>query len=105
MRFRENRFQPAPKLRVIDVVDFRIGSVIGFLSRIHQTAHRERAPFAPTVAVVVNARNKIRVPGKFSQVILTHRDLRPVALVSLKKWLRTLRVISRAARPCHTLAG
>ena len=66
MRFPEHRLQFAPKLRIVDVPDFRIVKLdVGLLGRINESARREWAAFAPAVAVVVNPGDEILVLSQF----------------------------------------
>src|ERR1700730_13921597 len=76
MGFTEYRFQPAPELCVIDVMDFGIvRDVRGPLGGIHETSRGKWATFTPTVAIVVNARDEITVRRELSQFILIHSVL------------------------------
>ncbi len=67
MRFLEDGLHAAPKLCAVDIMGFRIGRhLVGLFGGIHQTARCERAPLAPTITIVINARDEIPASGKFS---------------------------------------
>src|SRR5206468_11697507 len=75
VRFPKDRFQFAPKLFVVDIVDFRIVQIlVRRLGGIHSTARSERALLTPAVAVVVTAGNEIAFAREFNWLLLTHRQ-------------------------------
>lgn len=75
MCFLEYFFQPAPELCVGDITTLGIVVVL-FLGRVDQATSGKWTALAPTVAIVVNARDEITVSCQLSEFTFMHRDSR-----------------------------